>query len=632
MKIKYKLFILSFIYSLGLSILLFFIFNHSRKLEERVTFLTNAQELNGLAQDIIWLDEVLTQSTRNYIFTQEEVWRNRYDLHGAILDNKIKRAKSLAIGSFEIDLFNRQDKANLKLVDIELQAHSLVSKGNSQKALELINSKNYLEWKQIYKETIESYLNFARDNLSKHSNNHNQEVASFTQGVLLTIFISSIASMIFFVIFARHLLKSLYKLKSAVESVAQGNYNTKINIDSNDELHDIAESFNIMSAKTYHLIEDVKKANVAKDLFLANISHEIRTPLNGIVGIIDVLKETELTPEQMDLINTVDFSGEHLLEVVSDVLDFSKINQGKMIIEEVDFDLNIMIKECVELMRIRAAKKGVRLKYSGTGITNLKGDVTKLKQIFMNLMSNAIKFTESGVIEVIFDVKTVDNGHQCFFSVKDTGVGMTPEQMKKVFSPFTQADLSTTRKFGGTGLGLAISLELVKMLDGDITCESQIGEGTCFHFNVFLRPSTLENKMTSNQLEFVEFSQIKILLVEDNKINQKVASLMLDKLGILYEIANNGLEAIDIVSQDVNAFDFILMDLQMPVMGGIEATEKLIARYSDKTPRIIAMTANAFVDDRRKCYDVGMIDFISKPVKKSDLVRTLKQNILKKAA
>ena len=632
MSIKNKLFALSAIFIMGICLLGFFILNHTQKLKDRSQFLSTAQELQILAQDIIWLDEVLTQSTRNYIFTQDISWKDRYNKYGELLDSKIKKARSLAQGQFEIDLFKRQDKANLKLVDMEVKAHQLVASKQSDEALQLINSNNYLEWKEIYIETINSYLSFAQENLSANNLQSTQEISFFVQGVLITVGVTSLLCILFFLYFANNLLKGLSKLQNAVENVSQGDFSTTVHIDSRDELHDIAESFNLMSNKTFQLIKDVKQANEAKDLFLANISHEIRTPLNGIIGIIDTLKESSLDKEQLDLINTVDFSGHHLLDIVSDVLDFSKINQGKMEIEEVDFNLDQLVRECVDLMSIRANKKGVIVESFGKGEKVLRGDSTKLKQILMNLLSNAVKFTEKGSIFIYYEVaKNVNDDYECFFKITDTGIGMTSEQMKKIFTPFTQADISTTRKFGGTGLGLAITVELVKMLGGNINVKSQLEEGTTFSFDIFMKERTSEIKEVTKSAE-IKFYDLSVLIVEDNKINQKVAILMLNKLGIKYKVANNGAEALKILNELDHLFDFIFMDLQMPVMGGFEATKRIISKYGSDAPQIIAMTANAMVDDRKKCLEIGMVDFVTKPIKKDDIVHVLSLHINRRVA
>ena len=375
----------------------------------------------------------------------------------------------------------------------------------------------------------------------------------------------------------------------------------------------------------------------AKAIFLANMSHELRTPMNGIIGMVDILKRTKLTDAQNEYLNIIESSGENLLTIINDILDLSKIEAGHMELESIPFSLHNEIRRVINIMQIIADKKKLPIDFHiyKEVPAYVKGDPVRLKQIVINLVNNAIKFTEKGSITVSVEKKSMENGKiQLLFKVMDTGIGISPEGQKKLFQSFSQVDKSTTRKYGGTGLGLTISKNLTQMMDGEIGVESVEGVGSTFWFTVFLELSDEEsyNKQhqaddTSHEDKSRTYLKQNILLAEDNRINQKVAMLYLNNMGFHVDIANNGKEALE--KFEHGDYDIIFMDVQMPEMDGVEACKKIreIENNSGSTKKIliIAMTANTSEDERKKYREAGMNDYISKPFKQKELVEIFKK-------
>ncbi|MFO1424166.1 MAG: ATP-binding protein [Candidatus Competibacteraceae bacterium] len=377
---------------------------------------------------------------------------------------------------------------------------------------------------------------------------------------------------------------------------------------------------------------EAELANQAKSEFLANMSHEIRTPMNAVLGLTRL--GLEATPEkQCEYLLKINGSAELLLNILNDILDFSKIEAGKLSLENVDFNLYEVMDRLSSAIGAQAREKHLdfTVRIAPETPRLLRGDSLRLGQIFMNLANNAVKFTERGSVTVNV-VTVVQGGDKVMlrYSVSDTGIGLTPEQQERLFGAFSQADTSTTRKFGGTGLGLAISKRLAELMGGEISVESEHGKGSTFHFSApFTRGEGRADAILSEanawrvvtEFERARWRGARVLVVEDNPLNQQVIQEFLAKAGVDVIIAENGLEAIE--AAQIQSFDAVLMDIQMPVMDGLRATQELRKSPRFANTPIIALTANVFQTDIEQCIAAGMNDHVSKPITVDELFAKL---------
>jgi PAS domain S-box-containing protein len=414
----------------------------------------------------------------------------------------------------------------------------------------------------------------------------------------------------------RQLLAELLNARDAADSA-----NEKLK-HTNDELKDAMVT--------------VEQAGLAKGEFLANMSHEIRTPLNAIIGFSTLALKSAMTPRLQDFIGKIHTAGELLLNIINDILDLSKIEAGQMKMEQVPFRLPIIVANASSLVQQNVLEKGLNLRIATPpdAATCLVGDPHRLSQIILNLLNNAVKFTEHG--DVVFETTLLEQQDERLllrFSVRDTGIGISAEQLERLFRPFTQADGSNTRRFGGTGLGLSISKQLVENMGGKIWCESIPGQGSTFSFTAWFghcQENDIEQcnytcaAITDDTRPSFDFSGIRILLVEDNEINRQLAIELLKDTGAVVDVSENGEEAVAKVTKGSAQYDLVLMDIQMPVMDGYEATRLIRADSRFTSLPIIAMTAHAMEEERRKILQAGIDAHITKPIEARTMLQVMR--------
>jgi PAS domain S-box-containing protein len=379
--------------------------------------------------------------------------------------------------------------------------------------------------------------------------------------------------------------------------------------------------------------QQAEAANIAKSTFLANMSHEIRTPMNGIVGMAHLLRRGGVTLMQAERLNTIDTCAQHLLSIINNILDLSKIEAGKFVLEEAPVALNCLLTNVNTILAERAKAKGIRLLIETESLPhNLMGDPTRLQQALLNYATNAVKFTEKGSVTLRTLLQGETAGEvEVRFEVQDTGIGVTTEAMLRLFCAFEQADNSMTRKYGGTGLGLAITQRLAELMGGEVGADSTPGVGSTFWFTVKLKksaamlaPHPIAN-VDAGMLIQKHYAGSRILVVDDEPINREVARMQLEDIDLVVDTAEDGAEAIALAQKTVYAA--IFMDMQMPKVNGLEATQQIRMIPGYRQTPIIAITASAFDEDKAACIKAGMNDFLSKPFNPDTLYAMLLQNL-----
>ncbi len=627
---------LFFIVVLALSItnIFVFIFSHD-EVRKNEAWVDHTNEVIHLSTELLGAMKDAETGQRGYLLTNNENYLvpyfagiettrvKLYELKKETADNPTQQSRLSTLETLVEDKFDELQET----VDLQLE-------GQSQFALDIVNTNLGKQLMDEIRLTVANFVTEEKRLLKIRIERYEQ---SITRSRYLTIAASASILIVVLVtaVFVRtKVIKPITRLTKNAQEFGVGNVDRFINIDAGNELEILSKAFQSMAKdikqSMYDLEqakEDSERANSAKSLFLANMSHEVRTPLNGIYGNLQLLQQLSFEAEQKEMINNSLLSCRTLLTIINDILDFSKIEAGQLSIEKVSFSFEKIVHQVMSELEPIARDKQISIRSiaNNTYCEGWLGDPVRIKQILLNLASNAVKFTDTGTIEIRYNCYISNKGTKLSIEVRDTGIGMSERALERLFERFEQADASTTRKFGGTGLGMSITKALVELMEGNISVKSKIGEGSQFLVTIPMTKVQLtSDKKNEQQTRPPNLANVKVLLAEDNKVNQAIFQAMLKPTGATVLIADDGKEAIELVAK--NEPDLVFMDIQMPVMDGIESNKWLKQRLP--LLPVIALTANVTSNDITRYRREGFISCVAKPIEIEKLYKALAEYAL----